>query len=57
MKLSLLLGEYVSKLFLIQRESDLSLFLINPYKFMSGYLYFYNNLKDKRQYIGLHSKS
>ena len=30
------------------------LVLINPYKFMSGYLYFHNNLRHKGPYIGLY---
>ena len=28
--------------------------LINPYNFISGYLYFSNNLRHKRPYIGLY---
>ena len=28
--------------------------LINPHKFMSGYLYFPNNNRHKRQYIAFH---
>ena len=27
-----------------------------PYKFMSGYLYFLNKLKDKRPYMGLYDQ-
>ena len=46
-------------LFLTKRESNLIayLVLINPYKFMSDYLYFPNNLKDiKKPYIDLYDK-
>ena len=40
-------------LFLTKHESNLTVYLvlINPYKFMSGYLYFSNNLKDIKNNI------
>ena len=39
-------------LFLSQNVSDLNLILlINPNKFMSGYLHFFNNLKDIKYHI------
>ena len=46
-------------LFLTKHESNLIVHLVltNPYKFVSGYLYLPNNLKDiKRPYIGLYDK-
>ena len=47
-------------LFLTKPESNLIVYLvlINPYKFISGYFYFPNNLRViKIPYIGLYSKS
>ena len=48
MRLSHLYKDHVLMLFNIQHGSVLSLLpvLINPYKFMAGYLYCLNNLKD-----------
>ena len=44
-----------SMLFLTKHEINVS-FLVNHHKFMSGCLYYYNDLKDKRPHIGFHDK-
>ena len=54
MKISHVRGECYSllKLFLTQHEGGFSwVFLINPYKFMSGCLYFPNNLGNIKDYL------
>ena len=55
-KLGQVHGWYVSMLFLTKHESDLIVFpcfnvLINPYKSVSGYLYFRNTLKDIKDHL------
>ena len=53
METTVLVWTVVSMLFLTWHEGDLNvyLFLFNLHKFMGGYLYFLNNLKDIEDHI------